>query len=146
MKKISYYVVSKIINQELPEFPSESLGIKINGEEEFIRPEVEEMISTLLLNNYILLENKDGCCSLFINCCGMFDGIGPTKDIEPLPTPSSCVDNEVWSLYDQIRLHSHAGIAKWVALKRSMLPVKYYIDLIRDEGIWSKDLDALGKK
>jgi hypothetical protein len=144
--KRSYYTVSISVNKELPEFPPESLGLKANGEEEFIRPDIEEMISTLLLNNYILLQNKDGCCSLFVNSRGMFDNNNVEKDLEPLPTPDSCIDNEVWSLYDQIRLHSDAGLAKWVALKKSTLPSRCYVDLIRDEGIWSKDLDSLGKK
>lgn len=141
-----YHVVSLESKKEMPEFPPEYLGLKINGEEEYIRPEVEEMISTLLLNNFILLGNKDGLCCFFVNCSGMFDPSKTGGDLEPLPVPDSHVHNEVWLLYDQIRLHSDAGIAKWVALKRSMLPIIDYINLIRDAGIWCKELDLLSEK
>lgn len=123
-----------------PEFPTEEL---LSGTDKSFhhRFGVEQAMSLLMLEEYVIMLNTNNQCGLFVNCNDVF--YSACADAEPLPPVGFGRDEVFWDLYDLIRVHGGIGAIKWCAIRRKIKPLKMYLDKIRDAGLWCERMESI---
>jgi hypothetical protein len=107
------------------------------------RTGIEEAISLLILEEYIILLNASDVCGLFVNCSDTF--AYACADGEPIPPVGFRQDELVWKLYDMIKDYGYLGAVKWVSIQRKMLPLKEYRDGLVEAGLWCEELQRFAE-
>lgn len=128
--------------KDWPEFPEEEIHTG-SGETFKHRLCEDQAMALLMLEEYVIMLNADGKCGLFVNCSDTF--YYACADAEPIPPVGFGDDKVFWELYDLVRLYGGIGSVKWCAIRRNTRPLRKYLDLIRDEGLWCERMEALSE-
>lgn len=107
------------------------------------RTGLDEAISLLILEEYVILLNASDVCGLFVNCSDAF--FYASADAEAIPPVGFRKDEIVWKLYDMIKDHGYLGAIKWVSIQRKMLPLKEYRGKLVEAGLWCEELQLLAE-
>jgi len=102
------------------------------------RPELEEAVALLLLEDHLVLLDAKGVAGLYVNCGDTF--AYAYADAEPLPSGD---ERSIWALYDLIRRHGERGAILWCCQRRGGRPLPEVEKLLREAGCWASELDAL---
>ena len=107
-----------------------------NKDKEKVRDPIEEAMVAKLLDEEILYINDWGNhTSLYVNCNDVF--VWACADGEPL----SILDIPV--LFEEYEKDPRWGSTKWVCKKRNEKPQVPIEKMMKDEGLWTEEMEAL---
>jgi hypothetical protein len=78
---------------------------------------------------------KDKSCAVVVNCNDVF--YWATGDAEALP------QSEIQTLYRMWRANPKYGSDKWCCLRRHLRPQVPLVEMMKKDGFWDQDLEAL---
>lgn len=121
------------------DWPALDDTFEIDGETH--RHQTEEAIALLLLGEIVFWAPCCGAPQLAVVCNDTF--VFGCADAETLPwtegDPSYKDHNELWLLYDTVRVHGGLGALAWCAHRRGSRPVGPVVEDLEAAGLWADD-------